>query len=106
MGDRTSSLKASTMAFAVLTLARLFHGFNCRSDLSIVKIKLGTNKWIIGAFAIGVILLLGVLTIPPLKTMFMIENLDIMELVKILALAFLPTLIIQIKKSICDLFRK
>ena len=30
----------------------------------------------------------GVLTIPPLKTMFMIENLDIMELVKILALAF------------------
>ena len=106
MGDRTSPLKASTMAFAVLTLARLFHGFNCRSDLSIVKIKLGTNKWIIGAFAIGVILLLGVLTIPPLKTMFMIENLDIMELVKILALAFLPTLIIQIKKSICDLFRK
>ena len=105
-GDRTSSLKASTMAFAVLTLARLFHGFNCRSDLSIVKIKLGTNKWIIGAFAIGVILLLGVLTIPPLKTMFMIEDLDIMELVKILALAFLPTLIIQIKKSICDLFRK
>jgi len=106
MGDRTSSLKASTMAFAVLTLARLFHGFNCRSDLSIVKIKLGTNKWIIGAFAIGVILLLGVLTIPPLKTMFMIEDLDIMELVKILALAFLPTLIIQIKKSICDLLRK
>ena len=104
MGDRTSSLKASTMAFAVLTLARLFHGFNCRSDLSIVKIKLGTNKWIIGAFAIGVILLLGVLTIPPLKTMFMIEDLDIMELVKILA--FLPTLIIQIKKSICDLLRK
>ena len=104
MGDRTSSLKASTMAFAVLTLARLFHGFNCRSDLSIVKIKLGTNKWIIGAFAIGVILLLGVLTIPPLKTMFMIEDLDIMELVKILA--FLPTLIIQIKKSIGDLLRK
>ena len=101
-----NALLASTMAFAVLTLARLFHGFNCRSDLSIVKIKLGTNKWIIGAFAIGVILLLGVLTIPPLKTMFMIENLDIMELVKILALAFLPTLIIQIKKSICDLFRK
>ena len=53
-----------------------------------------------------VILLLGVLTIPPLKTMFMIEDLDIMELVKILALAFLPTLIIQIKKSICDLLRK
>ena len=28
---------ASTMAFATLTLARLFHGFNCRSEHSIIR---------------------------------------------------------------------
>lgn len=29
---------ASKMAFATLTLARLFHGFNCRRSLSILAI--------------------------------------------------------------------
>ena len=35
---------ASTMAFATLTLARLFHGFNCRADASIFKLGLKSNK--------------------------------------------------------------
>ena len=35
-----SEAAASTMAFSTLTLARLFHGFNCRSSHSIFKIGL------------------------------------------------------------------
>ena len=34
---------ASTMAFATLTLARLFHGFNCRNEQSIFKIGFSSN---------------------------------------------------------------
>lgn len=35
LGEEVDAMTASTMAFATLTLARLFHGFNCRSELSI-----------------------------------------------------------------------
>ena len=35
--------RACTMAFSTLTLARLFHGFNCRSSHSIIRLGLGSN---------------------------------------------------------------
>ena len=38
LGLGTSAEMASTMAFATLTLARLFHGFNCRGKESIFKL--------------------------------------------------------------------
>ena len=38
-----SEAAASTMAFSTLTLARLFHGFNCRSSHSVFKIGLMSN---------------------------------------------------------------
>ena len=55
------SVMASTMAFATLTLARLFHGFNCRGDASIFRLKFSTNKYSVMAFFAGVVLLLAVL---------------------------------------------
>ena len=43
-GLRTgSAATASTMAFATLTLARLFHGFNCRSKHNIFKLCFSSN---------------------------------------------------------------
>lgn len=41
---------ASTMAFCTLTLARLFHGFNCRSSHSIFRIGFSGNWYSLGAF--------------------------------------------------------
>ena len=40
IGIATSAAMASTMAFATLTLARLFHGFNCRGRESIFRLGL------------------------------------------------------------------
>ncbi len=40
---------ASTMAFATLTSARLFHGFNCRSKHSIFRIGFRKNWYSLGA---------------------------------------------------------
>lgn len=37
LGLRSSTAMASTMAFSTLTLARLFHGFNCRGKKSILN---------------------------------------------------------------------
>ena len=92
---------ASTMAFATLTLARLFHGFNCRGAESIFALKFSTNKYSVMAFFAGVILLFAVLFVPVLRSLFMVSpEFSVANLGEIVLLAFLPTLFIQIYKII------
>jgi Ca2+-transporting ATPase len=91
---------ASTMAFATLTMARLFHGFNCRSSQSIFRIKLFSNKYSILAFILGTVLLNLVLFIPILKKLFMVSDLSGNQLGMIYGLAIIPTIIIQFGKVI------
>ena len=93
---------AMTMAFATLTLARLFHGFNCRGMQSIFKMGFGTNKASIVAFIAGVILLSAVLFIPGLGNLFQVADFTIAHIGWIVLLAFLPTVVIQIYKVIHD----
>ena len=54
IGLKTNTALATTMAFATLTIARLFHGFNCRGKESIRKLKLKTNPYQIMAFVAGI----------------------------------------------------
>ena len=97
------AVMASTMAFATLTLARLFHGFNCRGSESIFRLKLSTNKYSVLAFLAGVVLLLLVLFTPGLKSLFMVAPaFGFANLGEIILLAFLPTLVIQLVKLVCD----
>ena len=91
---------ASTMAFATLTLARLFHGFNCRGKESIFKLGLGSNKYSLMAFAGGVVLLAAVLLIPVLEGMFMVAALSAVQYAQIVGLAFAPSLLIQLGRVI------
>ena len=94
---------ASTMAFATLCLSRLFHGFNCRGSESIFRLKLSTNKYSVLAFLAGVVLLLLVLFTPGLKSLFMVAPaFGFANLGEIVLLAFLPTLVIQLVKLVCD----
>ena len=101
-GYSISAMHASTFAFASLTLARLFHGFNCRSDRSIFSIKFLSNKWSLLAFLAGVILLLLVMIVPVLNKLFTVAYLNIQQISLILGLAFIPTFLIQIVKVIRD----
>ncbi len=95
---------ASTMAFSTLTLARLFHGFNCRGDESIFRLKFSSNKYSIMAFFAGVALLMAVLFVPGLRGLFMVSSaFGLANLGEIVVLAFLPTLVIQIIKVISGL---
>ena len=106
IGLRTDAKTATTMAFATLTLGRLFHGFNCRSERSIFGIGFASNKWSIGAFFVGVILLAFVLFVPFMKNLFVVATLNGMQLGCIAGLAFIPTVIIQIAKVIKDAIKK
>ena len=95
---------ASTMAFATLTLSRLFHGFNCRGRESIFRLKFSTNMYSNLAFIGGVVLLLLVLFVPGLNGLFMVSpafNVTDLGIVALLALA--PTVLIQIFKIIRDI---
>lgn len=91
---------ASTMAFATLTAARLFHGFNCRSTHSIFRIGFSGNWYSLGAFAVGMVLLNLVLFVPVLQRLFSVTPLSMGLYGCIFALAAVPTVIIQIVKVI------
>ena len=87
--------QASTMAFSTLTLARLFHGFNCRSRHSILHLGFGSNLYSLMAFELGVVLLAAVLFVPGLQVMFAAADLGLYQLLTIGFAAFAPTLVIQ-----------
>ena len=91
---------ASTMAFATLTLARLFHGFNCRGKESIFRLGLFTNRYSLLAFLGGAILLSAVLFIPALHGLFLVADFGVLDLLAIVGLAFAPTLVIQLSRVI------
>lgn len=97
---------ASTMAFATLTLARLFHGFNCRSKHNIFKLGFSTNWYSLGAFAVGVLLLGSVLEISFLQRLFSVTPLNGAQLGSVILLAIVPTIVIQIFKIVRDLKKK
>lgn len=99
-----SEAAASTMAFSTLTLARLFHGFNCRSGHSILKIGLRSNLWSVMAFEAGLALLAAVLFIPGLHMFFSVADLTARQFVTIFIFALLPTLVIQAFKTVRESF--
>ena len=98
LGYQSGTAEAMAMAFATLTLARLFHGFNCREDRSILRMGLSGNPASLAAFGVGVLLLLAVLLIPALHGLFLVADLTLAQLGQILGLAVLPTLCIQITR--------
>ena len=99
-GMKTDTATAMTMAFATLTLARLFHGFNCRGKESIFKIGLTTNKWTIAAFFAGVVLLAIVLFVPVMERLFEVAALTTAQIGLVCLLAVAPTIVIQLVKVI------
>lgn len=106
IGLSTDAATASTMAFATLTMARLFHGFNQRGDLSIFRLGILKNISSIGAFVLGTILLLLILCVPALEKIFMVSTLSCSNFIYILLLAFIPTFIIQTIRVIYEMLHK
>ena len=103
-GLRTgSAATASTMAFATLTLARLFHGFNCRSKHNIFKLGFSSNWYSLGAFAAGVVLLGIVMFVPFMQNLFSVTPLTQSQLINVCLLAAVPTVLIQLFKIIRDI---
>ncbi len=90
-----SSAVAATMAFTTLTLARLFHGFNCRSHHSIFHLGLFSNLYSIMAFEAGTVLLAAVLFVPSLQTLFAASDLNLSQIMAAVGFSVIPTILIQ-----------
>lgn len=90
----------STMAFCTLTLARLFHGFNCRSSHSIFRIGFSGNWYSLGAFLAGVALLSLVMFVTFLERLFSVAPLSGSQIGLVYLLAVIPTVVIQLTKIV------
>lgn len=96
-----SALLGSTMAFGTLCISRLFHGFNCKSDRPVVFTKrVWNNKWLIGAFLVGLVLITGALMIPAVDHIFKVQTLGIPQMLIVYGLAFMNIPVIQLIKWI------
>lgn len=87
---------AGTMAFAVLCLSRLFHGYSCKSEKRVLFTgQFFNNKYMQGACGAGMILLTAVLIIPSLHGFFAVQTLTVLQLLCVYGLAFLSLLLMQ-----------
>lgn len=87
-----------TMAFAVLSISQLVHAFNMRSEGSIFKIHLFSNKFLVGAFIIGLILQTGVIMIPSLARLFLVAPLSLYQWGIVAALCLVPIVVVELEK--------
>ncbi|MDE6019438.1 MAG: cation-translocating P-type ATPase [Ruminococcus sp.] len=72
--DYGSADLAMTLAFAVLCMSRLWHGFSCKSEKAIIFTKYMFNNRVgIFAFIVGMIVINSVLLIPALHGIFKIS---------------------------------
>ncbi|MFW6676585.1 cation-translocating P-type ATPase [Lacrimispora sp. AGF001] len=96
---------ASTMAFATLTLARLFHGFNCRSSHSIFRLGFKGNWYSLAAFVLGFALLSVVLFVPVMGKLFSVSPLSGLQVGIVYGLAIIPTVMIQLTKVMREIVK-
>lgn len=87
-----------TMAFVSLGMLELVHVFNIRSEGSIFKIDLFSNKYLIGAFILGAILQISVVIIPSCSAIFDVQNLTKEQWMYTVIISIMPIFIMEFQK--------
>jgi Ca2+-transporting ATPase len=82
---------ARTMCFGVLIIAEMFFALRCRSER--VKIPVFENKLLIGAIAISVALMIGVMYIPYVQEIFSVTPPDKKVWLEILLFSLVETVV-------------
>lgn len=91
-----------TMAFVSLSMLELVHSFNIRSDESIFKIGIFTNKYLMGALALGTLLQVGVIAIPNLANIFDVVPLNGRQWIYTFFISISPIFIMELQKRLND----
>lgn len=90
---------ARTMAFMVLVMCQLFYALAVRSHSnSIFQIGVFTNKYLVGAILLGVVLQLLVISLPVMQRAFHLQMLDADGWIIAISLGLVPLLFNEIYK--------
>lgn len=91
-----------TMGFAVLSLSQLVHSFNMRSEHSVLKLGLFSNKKLAGACAVCALLMISVVVVPSLSVLFKTAALTGLQWLIVAGLSLFPLLAVEGEKLLLD----
>ena len=93
--------QARTVAFTVLVVAQLVHVFNCRSErLSLFQLGVGTNRALVWAFLLSLVVQVAVLTVPAVASIFKVAPLPIEDWALMGAMGLLPFFLMEPIKAL------
>jgi Ca2+-transporting ATPase len=96
-----SLIHAQTMAFVVLSVSQLFYTLSIRHhEKSMFEVGIFSNKYLIGAIVLGIIMQSIVITVPFLSSVFKVFKLTINDWIFVLALSLVPLLVNEIIKLV------
>ena len=88
--------QARTVAFTVMVVVQLVHGFNCRSERwSLFQLGVGTNRVLVWAFLLSLVVQVAVLTVPAAGSIFKVAPLPIEVWLLMGAMGVMPFLIME-----------
>jgi Ca2+-transporting ATPase len=91
--------RARTLTFTVMVLAQLFHALNNRSeDRSIFALGLWTNKPLLATVALSALLQAGIVSWPPVQSIFKVATFDPEHWVLAIGIGMLPLVAMEIWK--------
>ncbi len=104
LGNKLFGLEVGrTMAFVSLSMLELTHSFNVRSEESILKIGVFKNIYLVGAFALGLILQVSVVIIPQIARIFDVVQLNKIQWIYTILISISPIFILEIQKKINEI---
>ena len=100
--DPASPTIGRTMAFCVLSLSQLVHSFNMRSQRSVVKLGLFSNRKLTAACLFCAFLMVSVVVFPPLSAIFQTAALTGFQWLLVAALSLCPLLVVEGEKLLWE----
>ena len=104
LGNRLYGLEVGrTMAFVSLGILELVHSFNIKSEKSILNTNILDNKYLIGAFILGIFLQVSVVVIPGIAKYFKLVSLNTIQWIYTILISFMPIIIVEIQKRVNEM---
>ncbi len=91
-----------TMGFAVLSLSQLVHSFNMRSEHSVLKLGLFSNKKLLAACALCCAMMVSVILVPALSAMFKTAALNGLQWLIVAGLSLFPLVAVEGEKLLLE----
>lgn len=100
--DPAAPAISRTMAFCVLSLSQLVHSFNMRSEHSVLKLGLLSNRKLVVACGFCAILMVSVVLFPPLSALFQTTALTAFQWLIVAALSLCPLVVVEGEKLLWE----